>query len=44
MTERTAEAELRKAFETRGPVLVDVPIDYRDNAKLFESVQTAAVH
>jgi acetolactate synthase-1/2/3 large subunit len=36
--------KLRQAFETPGPVLVDVPIDYRDNAKLFESVQTAAVH
>jgi acetolactate synthase-1/2/3 large subunit len=44
----TAPAEiaptLRRAFETSGPVLIDVPIDYRDNAKLFESVQTAAVH
>jgi acetolactate synthase-1/2/3 large subunit len=35
---------LRKAFETQGPVLVDVTVDYRDNPKLFESVQAAAVH
>jgi hypothetical protein len=35
---------LRRAFEAPGPVLVDVPIDYRDNAKLFETVQTSAVH
>jgi acetolactate synthase-1/2/3 large subunit len=36
--------KLRRAFETRGPVLIDVPIDYRDNTKLFETVRTAAVH
>lgn len=35
---------LRQAFEAPGPVLIDVPVDYRDNAQLFESVQTAAVH
>jgi acetolactate synthase I/II/III large subunit len=35
---------LRQAFETPSPVLVDVPIDYRDNAKLFDTVQTTAVH
>jgi acetolactate synthase-1/2/3 large subunit len=35
---------LKKAFATAGPVLVDVPIDYRENTKLFETVQTAAVH
>ncbi len=35
---------LRKAFETPGPVLVDVAVDYRDNPKLFETVQAAAVH
>jgi acetolactate synthase-1/2/3 large subunit len=36
--------KLRQAFETPGPVLIDVPIDYRDNANLFETVQTVAVH
>jgi acetolactate synthase-1/2/3 large subunit len=35
---------LRQAFAEVGPVLVEVPIDYRENAKLFETVQTAAVH
>jgi acetolactate synthase-1/2/3 large subunit len=35
---------LRKAFATSGPVLIDVPVDYRDNAKLFETVQTNALH
>jgi acetolactate synthase-1/2/3 large subunit len=29
---------LRKAFETPGPVLVGVHVDYRDNHKLFEHV------
>lgn len=36
--------KLRKAFETEGSVLIDVPVDYRDNAKLLATVQTAAVH
>jgi acetolactate synthase-1/2/3 large subunit len=35
---------LRKAFATSGPVLVDVPVDYRENAQLFEMVQASAVH
>jgi acetolactate synthase-1/2/3 large subunit len=35
---------LRQAFATAGPVLVEVPIDYRDNSKLFETVQATAVH
>jgi acetolactate synthase-1/2/3 large subunit len=29
---------LRKAFETIGPVLVGIHVDYRDNYKLFEQV------
>jgi acetolactate synthase I/II/III large subunit len=29
---------LRKAFETPGPVLIGVNVDYRDNHKLFEKV------
>jgi len=36
--------KLRQAFNTPGPVIIDVPIDYRDNSKLFETVQTANVH
>jgi acetolactate synthase-1/2/3 large subunit len=35
---------LRKAFATPGPVLVEVAVDYRDNAQLFATAQTAAVH
>ena len=35
---------LRKAFETPGPVLIDVPVDYRDNPGLFQIVQDTAVH
>ena len=35
---------LRKAFETPGPVLVDVTVDYRDNPRLFESVRAEAMH
>ena len=29
---------LRKAFEVSGPVLIGIPVDYRDNHKLFERV------
>jgi acetolactate synthase I/II/III large subunit len=29
---------LRKAFDTPGPVLIEVHVDYRDNIKLFEDV------
>jgi acetolactate synthase I/II/III large subunit len=35
---------LRKAFDTPGPVVVHIPIDYTDNPKLFETVRTASVH
>jgi acetolactate synthase-1/2/3 large subunit len=33
---------LRKAFEMQGPVLVGVPVDYRDNQKLMEMVHPDA--
>lgn len=33
---------LRKAFELTGPVLVGVPVDYRDNAKLMDVVYPGA--
>jgi hypothetical protein len=29
---------LKKAFDTPGPVLVSIHVDYRDNHKLFEMV------
>jgi len=35
---------LRKALETPGPVLVGVPVDYRDNPKLFATVDADAFH
>jgi acetolactate synthase I/II/III large subunit len=34
---------LRKAFDTPGPVLIEVRVDYRDNAKLFEDVHEGSV-
>jgi len=34
---------LRKALELLGPVLIDVPIDYRDNAKLIQAIRGEAV-
>ena len=34
---------LRKAFDTPGPVLVGVHVDYRDNVKLFEDVHEGSV-
>jgi acetolactate synthase I/II/III large subunit len=34
---------LRKAFDTPGPVLIEVHVDYRDNAKLFEDVHEGSV-
>jgi acetolactate synthase-1/2/3 large subunit len=30
--------QLRRAFETPGPVLLGINVDYRDNHKLFEKV------
>jgi acetolactate synthase-1/2/3 large subunit len=34
---------LKKAFNTPGPVLVGVHVDYRDNYKLFEMVDETAI-
>jgi acetolactate synthase-1/2/3 large subunit len=34
---------LRKAFDTPGPVLIEVHVDYRDNVKLFEDVSEGSV-
>jgi acetolactate synthase I/II/III large subunit len=36
-------ATLRKAFDTPGPVLVGVHVDYRKNAKLFEQVYEGSI-
>ncbi len=35
---------LRKAFDTPGPVLVGVHVDYRDNGSLFEDVHEGSIH
>jgi acetolactate synthase I/II/III large subunit len=35
---------LKLAFDTPGPVLVGVQVDYRDNHKLFEQVNERSVH
>jgi acetolactate synthase-1/2/3 large subunit len=34
---------LRKAFDTPGPVLIGVDVDYRNNVKLFEDVHEGSV-
>ena len=35
---------LKKAFDTPGPVLIGVHVDYRDNYKLFEQVEERGIH
>jgi acetolactate synthase I/II/III large subunit len=35
---------LKQAFDTPGPVLIGVHVDYRDNHKLFEHVSERSVH
>ncbi|HWA79078.1 MAG TPA: acetolactate synthase AlsS [Acetobacteraceae bacterium] len=35
---------MTRAFETPGPVIVGVPVDYRDNHALFELVHRDAIH
>ena len=35
---------LKQAFDTPGPVLVGVHVDYRDNHKLFELVNERSIH
>ena len=34
---------LKKAFDTPGPVIVGVHVDYRDNARLFEDVHEGSI-
>ena len=34
---------LKKAFDTPGPVLIAVDVDYRDNVKLFEQVHHGSI-
>lgn len=35
---------MRKAFDTQGPVIVGVHVDYRDNHKLFELLHEDSIH
>jgi acetolactate synthase-1/2/3 large subunit len=35
---------MKKAFDTRGPVIVGVHVDYRDNHELFEMVHADSIH
>jgi acetolactate synthase-1/2/3 large subunit len=35
---------MKKAFDTPGPVIIGVHVDYRDNHKLFEMVDASAFH
>jgi acetolactate synthase-1/2/3 large subunit len=35
---------LRKAFDTPGPVLVGIHVDYKDNHTLFEMVHENSIH
>jgi acetolactate synthase I/II/III large subunit len=35
---------LKQAFDTPGPVLIGVHVDYRDNHKLFEMVNERSIH
>lgn len=35
---------LRKAMETTGPILIDVPVDYRDNPGLMDGLHPGAIH
>lgn len=36
--------QLRRAFETLGPVLIGIRVDYRDNHLLFEEVHESLLH
>jgi acetolactate synthase I/II/III large subunit len=35
---------MKKAFDTQGPVIVGVHVDYRDNKELFEMLQEDSIH
>ena len=35
---------LKQSFDTPGPVLIGVHVDYRDNHKLFEMVNERSIH
>jgi acetolactate synthase-1/2/3 large subunit len=35
---------MKKAFDTRGPAIVGVHVDYRDNHELFEMLHEDSIH
>jgi len=35
---------MKKAFDTPGPVIVGVHVDYRDNHQLFEMIKGDNIH
>jgi acetolactate synthase I/II/III large subunit len=35
---------MKKAFDTAGPVIVGVHVDYRDNHQLFEMIRGDGMH
>jgi acetolactate synthase-1/2/3 large subunit len=35
---------MKRAMDTSGPVVIGVPVDYRDNHMLFENADTRAIH
>jgi acetolactate synthase I/II/III large subunit len=35
---------VKKAFDTAGPVIVGVHVDYSDNHKLFEMMRRDSIH
>jgi acetolactate synthase-1/2/3 large subunit len=35
---------MKKAFDTAGPVIVGVHVDYRDNHQLFEMIRGNGMH
>ena len=35
---------MKRAFDTQGPVIVGVHVDYRDNHELFEMLHEDSIH
>jgi acetolactate synthase-1/2/3 large subunit len=35
---------MKRALDAQGPVIFGVHVDYRDNHKLYENVDTRAIH
>ena len=37
-TQEELEAAIKEGYETEGPVLIDIPVNYQDNIKLSTNV------